>query len=265
MSGPQEEGAGAPPVDGTGAGADRCDEEVSLMFSGGIDSTTAAILLSRRYRHVHLLTYCNGYGHYHIDRTRRRVDELRRVAGDRFTHVVRPTRELFERLVVGRLRDEYRRWGSAFIWCLGCKLAMHAESVVYDLEHGIRNMADGSSRSTGEMVEQMLVSVYMVREFYARFGIDYRTPVYDVPRGDEIAFVRESGFRMGLRVGDRFLGVQPKCRPGELYYLAFLLFNQPPGHDEERVAAFLEEKLAVAEEYVRERRGRGPAVTPGGK
>ncbi|MBM4398345.1 MAG: 7-cyano-7-deazaguanine synthase [Deltaproteobacteria bacterium] len=232
---------------------ERSDEEVSLMFSGGIDSTTAAFMLSKRYRHVHLLTYSNGYGHYRIDRTSRRADELRRVCGDRFSHTILPVRELFEELLVSRLRDEYRRWGSAFVWCLGCKLAMHAHSVVYNLEHGIRNMADGSSRSTGEMVEQMLVSVYMVREFYARFGIDYRTPVYDVPRGDEIAFLRAAGFRMGVRVGDRFLGVQPKCRPGELYYAAFLLFNQPPGHDEERIAAFIEEKCAVMDAWVRAR------------
>jgi hypothetical protein len=163
------------------------------------------------------------------------------------------SRDLFERLVVDDLAGEYRRHGSGFVWCLGCKLAMHSKSVVYNLRHGIRDMSDGSSRSTGEMVEQMLVSVYMVREFYARFGIDYRTPVYSVPREEEIGFLEKSGFRMGFRVGSRFLGVQPKCRPGELYYLPFLLFNQMPRHDEDRVAAFLEEKREVAAAWVAER------------
>ena len=157
---------------------------------------------------------------------------------------------LFERLVADDLEDAWRRWGSGFVWCLGCKLSMHAHSVVHCLRHGIRVLADGSSKSTGEMVEQMPISLSRIRGFHARYGIEYRTPVYAVPRSEEIAFLRKEGFRMGLRVGDRFLGVQPKCRPGELYYLPFLLFGQPPRHDPDRVAAYLDEKAADAHAWV---------------
>ena len=114
-------------------------------------------------------------------------------------------------------------------------------------------MADGSSRSTGEMVEQSLLSLYMFREFYASFGIEFTTPVYDIPREEEIRKLEQQGFRMGLRVLDRFLGVQPKCRAGELYYLPFLLFDQPPAHDDDQVADFIERKTAVARELVQRR------------
>jgi len=235
------------------------------MFSGGVDSTVTALTLAERFDRVHLLTWGNGYGHYRLDRTRRRADELRRHCGDRFVHTIGSVQDLFETLVVDRLEALFRTYGSAFVWCLGCKMAMHTASAEYCLRHGIRSMADGSSQSTGEMVEQMLVSVYMVRRFYARHGIDFRTPVYTVPREAEIDLLKRRGFRMGLRIGSRFLGVQPKCRAGELYYLPFLLFNQPPGHDEEKVQAFLEEKSAAAHEHVSAYcRGEGIDLPPAG-
>ncbi len=231
------------------------------MFSGGVDSTTAALALARRYETVHLLTYGNGYGHYKLGRTKKRVRELRRFVDARLVHSITSSRELFEHLLVNDVKAEFARYGSGFVWCLGCKLAMHTASVLYNLEHGIGVMADGSSRSTGEMVEQSLLSLYLFREFYGSFGIDFVTPVYDIPREEEIRRLEEQGFRMGLRVLDRFLGVQPKCRAGELYYLPFLLFDQPPAHDDDQVADFIERKTATAKDWI-ERRCAELGISP---
>lgn len=226
---------------------------VSLMFSGGVDSTTAALALAERFERVHLLSYSNGYGHTKLHRTATRVRELERHAGPRFVHHRASIQPLFDRLLVDDLQAEYRRWGSGFVWCLACKLAMHSHSILYGLEHRIPEMADGSSASTGEMVEQSLLSLYLFRELYAEWGIRFTTPVYTIPREQEIERLKQRGFRMGLRIRDRFLRVQPKCRPGELYYLPFLLFDQPPKHDEDKVAAFLDEKRSVARAWIRER------------
>ena len=224
--------------------------QVSLMFSGGVDSTMTAMLLCEKFDRVHLLTYGNGYGHYHLGRTRKRAAELERHVGPgRLVHTIESIKELFDALMSDLVGD-FARYRSGFIWCMGCKIAMHTRSIIYNLENGVEEMADGSSQSTGEMVEQMLLSVYMVREMYSRYGITYSTPVYTIPREEEIRILQEKGFRMGLRVGDRFLGVQPKCHPGELYYLPFLLLNQPPRHDEERVAQFIEDKREAAHRII---------------
>lgn len=241
-----------------GSAQDGRPREISLMFSGGVDSTTAAMMLAERYDRVHLLTWGNGYGHYRLDRTKKRAAELRRHHGDRFVHTLESIQPLFEELMADLVGD-FERYRSGFVWCLGCKIAMHTRSVMYNLEHGVTEMADGSSQSTGEMVEQMLLSVYMIREFYERYGMTYRTPVYTVPREDEIKDLVKKGFRLGLRIGSRFLGVQPKCRPGELYYLPFLLLNQPPKHDEEAVAAFIEAKREQAHRLIAAWRERAAA------
>ena len=223
--------------------------QIALMFSGGVDSTTAAVRLAERYDRVHLLTYDNGYWHTHIDRTRRRVEELRRRVGDRFVHEIASVRDLFE-LVLSDPQAEFQRYGSGFVWCLGCKTAMHTRSILYNLEHGIGELADGSSGSTGEMVEQMPLSLELGTVFDGRHGIAFGNPIYDIPRSQEIEELRKRGFRMGLRIGDRFLGTQPKCRPGLLYYLPYLLLGQAASQAEAKVAEFLEVNCRLASEYI---------------
>ncbi|HPQ69019.1 MAG TPA: hypothetical protein PKW95_07805 [bacterium] len=221
-----------------------------LLFSGGVDSTLAAVRLAADFARVDLLTYGNGYGHYHLARTRRRVAELSRMFPGRFSHAIVSVRELFEELVVDRLADNYARYGSGFVWCLGCKLAMHLHTVRYCRETGVRRVADGSSSATGEMVEQMPLSLERVGAFYREFGIEYFQPVYEQSRAESIRELRRLGLRLGVRLGDRFLGIQPKCRPGELYYLPLLLCGTPPVHEQEAVARFFDEKLARGREWL---------------
>jgi hypothetical protein len=134
---------------------------------------------------------------------------------------------------------------------MGCKLSMHTKSVLYCLENGIPFMADGSSGDTQEMVEQMLVSISMIRFFYEEYGVAFVTPVYDMPRSEEREMLKMMGFNMGLKVlKDRHVGIQPSCMAGELYYLPYVLFNKSPGHKEEVVAEFIAEKQAVCRQHI---------------
>jgi len=238
------------------------ENEISLMFSGGVDSTMTAIMLSRQYDKVHLLTYGNGYGHFRLDRTRRRAEELQqKISMDKFTHTLMPLKDLFEDITVRPFMGDYRRYGSAFIWCMGCKLSMHALSILYNLEHGITRMSDGSSADTDEMVEQMTISLRLTRDFYARYGICYENPVYNMGRKEEIRQLMQMKFKMGFRVLDRFIGTQPRCIPGEVYYLPYVLLGITPDHQEEKVAEFIREKRQVLERYIEDQlRQRGMDV-----
>ncbi len=70
--------------------------EAALMFSGGVDSTVAAVKLLDDFDRVHLLTFSNGYGHYAFGRTRRRVRELDERYPGRFIHFEASIKSMFE-------------------------------------------------------------------------------------------------------------------------------------------------------------------------
>jgi len=228
--------------------------KISLMFSGGVDSTYAAVQMARQYDEVRLLTFHNEYGHYRIGRTAKRCAELKSLFSGRVFHEIISTRTLFERIVVDPLQDDLEKYGSGFVWCMGCKLAMHAMQIAYDIEHEIQEAADGSSADTSEMVEQTLISISMLTYLYEDYGIAFAPVAYDEPRRSKIAELEHLKLRLGLRIGDRFLGLQPKCKPGEIYYLPYLLLHQPPKHEEQNVGRYIREKSGLVREFLA---GRG--------
>lgn len=226
--------------------------DVSLMFSGGVDSTYVALRLLDDHPRIHLLTYSNGYGVSGLRHARRRAAELNARHRGRFTHEVVSIRPLFEAMVLRSLSEDYQTYRSGFIWCLGCKLAMHAMSAAYARSHGIRRHTDGSSGDTSEMVEQMEVSIRAIQRFYQDHGLGYEAVDYSVTRAVKKAALVAQGFRMGIPLLDRHLGIQPRCIPGELYYLPFVLLGQAPTHPEEMVEAFIQAKRPLMDQMVRE-------------
>lgn len=227
-------------------------KEISLMFSGGVDSTMAAITLSKQYGKVHLLTYCNGHGHYNLKNSKNRANELINKFGNKFIHHLIPIEDLFKKMVIDTLLDDYKEFKSGFIWCLGCKMTMHTRSIIYNLENKIKFMSDGSSQDTSEMVEQMPISVSLIMMFYEKYGIDFFVPVYKQTREEKIKKLKELKFNMGIPIKDRFIGIQPRCIPGELYYMPYLLFNKALDHEKPLVAQFIKKKCQIAERYIEE-------------
>ena len=227
-------------------------KEITLMFSGGIDSTATAITLADHFDRVHLVTYKNGYGHYYHDRPGKRVAELNEKLGDKFVYSLISTKDYFDRILVNRVLKDFKRFKSGFIWFMGCKMAMHMRSAIYCLENGVGRMTDGSNIDTDEMVEQMAISLSLIHYFYESLGVTFGTPVYDVRRNESRQLIKELGLNLGYEVMDRHLCIQPTCLAGELYYMPYLLFNKRVKHDEGEVAQFIEEKAAICNAIVRE-------------
>ncbi len=225
--------------------------EIALMYSGGLDSTATAILLAEKFERIHLLTYKNGYGHYNHWRTARRVRELNRKLGDRFVYTLIGTKTYFDDVLVRNVVNDFKEYKSGFIWCMGCKMAMHMRSALYCLEHGLVHMTDGSNSDTDEMVEQMLISLTLIRGFYNGFGVEFGTPVYEATRDDSRSLIGKHDLKMGTKILDRHLNVQPSCVAGELYYVPYVLFNKKVKHDESTVARFIQAKQEIARQLMR--------------
>ena len=228
------------------------------MFSGGLDSTTTVVLLSDVYEKLHLLTFCNGYGHCFVRWSQKQGPNLDRVLGkDRYVHVIQDCSDLFERLLIDSLPKDYRAYKSKFIWCMACKLAMHTHAIIYCLEHGIQHSSDGSSTETNYYVEQMESSLRAIKAYYAEFGIDFSTPVYKVgSRDEEKRILAERGIeKVGISVAGRNPGTQPLCVPGNLIYFFSTFLKIHPAYSQEDVLRFIAEKKRIAVSYIREKLG----------
>ena len=232
--------------------------ESTVMFSGGLDSTTTVVLLSEVYEKLHLLTFCNGYGHCFVGWSKRQRSNLDRILGmDRYVHVIQSCSDLFARLLINTLAKDYRTYRSKFIWCMACKLAMHTYTIMYCLEHEIRHSSDGSSGQTSYYVEQMQPTLKAIKNYYGEFGIDFSTPVYRVgSRDEEMRILAQKGIKkVGLSIAGRNPGTQPLCVPGNLIYFFSTFLKIHPRYSQDDVLRFIEEKRGIAESYMREKLG----------
>jgi len=226
--------------------------DISLLFSGGIDSTATAIILAERHNSVHLLTYVNGYGHYYLRRSILRYEELSAKFPHSFRHIIIDIRSIFEEITIKHLIEDYKKYKSGFIWCLGCKISMHIRTIIYNFMNGIVEVADGSSRDTEEMIEQMPLTISLIRNLYREYHISFKTPLYEVNRREKERIIQKYKISTGIKVWNRNIGIQPRCIPGELYYLPYVLFGKQLLHREESIREFFKEKESLIKKVIEE-------------
>jgi hypothetical protein len=167
------------------------DEEISVLFSGGGDSTLLAFLLAQRFRKVHLLT-CRHLGVKEPEKTAINANRLIEMFGaDRISRTVLdvdvPLRRLYEHDRARNLRD----FGLlAQNVCGVCKMTMFASSIPYNHARGIRYTATGSHmEGAGVFIGQMKsVREQVFEPLFRRYGMEFLTPVFYVPNSDERLF-----------------------------------------------------------------------------
>lgn len=224
---------------------------VTLLFSGGLDSAAAAILLAQVHREVWLLTFDNGHGHLGVERSRGAGRDLERRFPGRIFHSVHSVAPLFQQLVAGDLAGTYRRYRSRFVWCFGCKLAMHSATIAHCLIHGVGIASDGSSRETDYFVEQSPLGLELIDSLYEEHGVAFSTPVHRLSGRDEAQRLLERhGVRRGFAVRGRNPGTQPLCVPGNGIYLLSTLFSLHPDFPADQVRRFYEDKAPACRRWI---------------
>jgi len=155
-------------------------KEIAILYSGGTDSTAAAVLMSKEFDKVHLLTY-QRFGIFSIKNSSFNYPFLENKFGkDKFIHKILKVDRLFKEISYVQYGKNLKKYGFFLLaTCELCKLTMHLRTLVYCLENNIKAVACGANKNMIFFPDQTPECMVEIRKFYARYGISYFNPVYD--------------------------------------------------------------------------------------
>jgi hypothetical protein len=161
---------------------------ISVLFSGGPDSTLSALKALEQAEAVHLLTFHhNKMGK--IGKHRKVTAELKQIFGEkRVIGYEEEINSLFNRFYFSGMWRRLIRYRTFYIpWiCGACKLAMHVAAIRYNHAHNILATYDGGNiESSPYFVDQMDPYIDGIKDLYRFYGMQYECPVYNVQNTDK--------------------------------------------------------------------------------
>lgn len=234
----------------------RDSTEFSVCFSGGIDSTFVACYFGLQYKKdIHLVTVDHGYGNLFPGLRYRHICDIKRLLGkERVCEAFINTKVTFKEILINSVKEDYRRYKSNFIWCLGCVLSLHTHMVIYNLIHSIPRCFFCSSLGGEKFaVMSIPVTINAMQEFYASYGIVFSTPLLDlkITKKEEKRQLRRWDIWPGWVVGKGTLGVQPICIPGFLQHWRDVFFDIHPIYANDKVSDFIKKKIPIMKKIIR--------------
>ena len=177
--------------------------EVAVMFSGGIDSLLASVVLLEKYDKVHLITFDKGYLEFGVKNNVPNVDRLKATYGaERITHEVIDIKDIVKRISVSKVWKDRKKYNMETRWCVGCRVSMQTAGMLYALEHDLVGYADGSNREqipsdanlTGT-AENYPSIVNRTKNFAMEYAVHFLTPTYEYgSRENRRTKLKELGF-----------------------------------------------------------------------
>lgn len=156
---------------------------ISILFSGGPDSSLAALKALERADTVHLLTF-----HHKkmgkIGKHRKVAKEMQQLYGEKrvigYEDDIEP---LFNKFFFTGMQKRLFRYRTFYIpWiCGACKLAMHIAAIRYNHAHQIKITYDGGNiESAPYFLDQMEPYINGIKDLYHSYGMQYECPVYNI-------------------------------------------------------------------------------------
>lgn len=232
-------------------------KDFAVSYSGGLDSTTVAFVMGRRYTgRCHLITVLNGHGHILPGLAKRHVRDLQaRLGQDRVLHHYARTSREFRQVVLRRVFQDYKKYGSNFVVCLGCNLAMDVHLIAYNLEHRVATSFVGFTPRGSEFAVMSLPETSRERRaLHGHFGLLYRVPLIEwhMEKPEERDLLRQHGIWPGWNFRKIAMGVQPLCLLGVAMHHMDIFFDKHPQYDRDKVVAFIRDKAPIVKELVGE-------------
>lgn len=212
-------------------GGDKMDKTSGILFSGGLDSSLAVCEMIE-----------NGYGAYlfHYDTgaliSNNLVDirykELKEVYGNKILDMCHyKIGGMFRKLALVSMEEDIKKYNVSLI-CVGCKLAMHVQSIIFCNKFEITTMADGSTKRQQRYGEQRGIALDFIKGLYGEYGISYKNPVYEMEKKE---------IKYGLF--DRGMTIQPledTCLFSNTFSIA----------EDEVIKQYLDEKKSLCKELI---------------
>ena len=156
------------------------DKEGLILFSGGRDSSSAAVKLAIAGYKIRLFTYQAGFpeliGFLGDSAPNIRHQELLKAFGQNISaeRVINDNSYLIRKLAIEKTNKEY------VVYPIALALAVHANAICYCLKNNIKIIASGYSGHQSikdKYIEQRKDFVLLTKKFLRKYGIEYLTPV----------------------------------------------------------------------------------------
>jgi len=239
--------------------------EVAVMFSGGIDSLLASVLLQQKYDKVHLITFDKGYLEFGVKNNLPNVERLKKTYGeDRITHEIIDLKKIVKRIAVKKIFKDRKKYNMETRWCVGCRMGMNVGGLLYALENNLIGYADGSNREqvpsdanlTGT-AENYPSIVNRHKNFAMEYAVHFITPTYEYgSREDRRTKLKELGFDIdflsldttkkisGLMTKEARKRSQPMCFSGWIIHWRRNLLGKPVEQNEAMTVDYITQKQA---------------------
>lgn len=151
-------------------------DKVLILFSGGTDSTAAAVYYLQKGHNTHLVTFDNG-AEKNLDKSEKRANLIKQQFGEHCSWQLLSCTLLFHEVAIKNLEQDVKEYGNLI--CCGCKLSMLAEAIIYCRKNGITIIADGFKKDQDYYPEQTPEYISTADSFAKEFNISYTHPVYE--------------------------------------------------------------------------------------
>jgi hypothetical protein len=248
--------------------------EVAVMFSGGIDSLLASVVLLEKYDKVHLITFDKGYLEFGVKNNVPNVERLKATYGEeRIGHEVVEIKDIVKRISVSKVLKDRKKYNIETRWCVGCRVSMQTGGMVYALEHDLVGYADGSNREqvpseanlTGT-AENYPSIVNRTKAFAMEYAVHFITPTYEYgSRENRRTKLKDLGFDIdflsmdhskkisGLMTKEVMRRSQPMCFSGWLIHWKRNLLGKPVEQNEAMTVDYVSRKQqTIVREVVRD-------------
>jgi len=148
-----------------------------MLFSGGADSTAAAVYYLNKGNKVQLITFDNGV-EINLNLSEKKAKMIIRKFPKLCSWWMLNSRQLFHQMAIKTLEKDVKKYGN--LVCCGCKLAMLAQSIVFCKKNDIKIIADGFEKSQIYYPEQTPEYIYVADLLCKKFGVKNEHPLYNL-------------------------------------------------------------------------------------